>query len=122
MVTATATAVTWSAAVDDYQGFRVPAATSRVYAPSNGTMRLSGAVVWATNSTGVRVLDVRKNGGGILRNLDARTGFATNDCAQSFSADIPVVAGDYLEVFGTQNSGGGLNVQVDSQLDVTMVR
>lgn len=119
----TVTAVTFSAAIDDFYGFRDTVNTSRIIAPASGTMRLSGIISCAANATGIRALDLFKNGGGAASaNILAWQGFINNDNIFSFSTDIALVAGDYVELKFSQNSGGALNMQTNCRLDVAMIR
>jgi hypothetical protein len=117
----TTTAVTFSAAVDDFHGFRDTVNTSRVNAVQTGTMRLSGNISFAANATGIRACDVYKSNS-LAFSLFAYPGFAVNDNITSFSADIAVAAGDYVELRVSQNSGGALNLQTNCRLDVAMIR
>lgn len=123
VTTAVATAITFSAASDDTQGFFAVANPSRIVAPANGRMQFSGTVVWAQNNAGSRVLELHKNGGGVLRTMKLDTfGAIASPGAQSFCLSEPCVAGDYFEIFGTQTSGGNLNVATETVVDITMVR
>ena len=118
-----ATGVIWDIPLDDTQGFYVNATPTRIYAPTNGTLRIAGTITLDPNATGNRLISVYKNGSGsILRDLESRPGFAVNYNAISFSSDFPAVAGDYFVVAVAQNSGGNLNLLAQSQLDVAMVR
>jgi len=88
---------------------------SRVYVRTSGKYEIVGQVQIASNATGVRIAQVRSNAAG---NVASGTQLAVNQqgalTGASTSVTIPTViaqlnAGDYLEIFALQNSGGALN-------------
>lgn len=113
--------VTWTSSVDDRQNFWAVASPTRIIAPSTGTMRLSASIIFVANATGVRTVDIYVNGI-LVRNVSAIQPFAGQTPIATFCADVPVNAGDYVELTSGQNSGGNLDITSGSQLDVQMVR
>jgi hypothetical protein len=90
--------------------------TSRLVAAESGLYRVSCQVRWASNGTGERVFTINKNAagavGGGTRLLDD-TGVGVGGGVptvrgRSFPATLN--AGDYIELFTRQGSGGSLNV------------
>lgn len=89
---------------------------SRFYAPEPGRYSIGGNIVWAANATGYRIAALRINSGGV--NTGGSTlNYWTAQAVPSTATSLPIAltdvylnAGDYLEVFATQNSGGALNV------------
>lgn len=89
-------------------------APSRITFNTPGKWRVTVNVLWVANATGNRQIDLRKNAGGsgaagtrLLVDIIAApsAGSATNN----FTVVIPgIVAGDYIEAFGSQGSGGNL--------------
>lgn len=88
---------------------------TKLYAPVTGRYRITGSIVFATNATGYRGLNIRMNSGGSVSNgsnidhfmVQAANGTIT---AVPFAQDeIYMTAGDYLELFAVQGSGGALN-------------
>ncbi|HEY1179930.1 MAG TPA: hypothetical protein VGF17_27555 [Phytomonospora sp.] len=88
---------------------------SRIYARTAGKYRISGQLVFAANATGVRIATVRLNAAGLI---GGGTGLlSTNQNAlSSGTTAVPLppdtftlAAGDYVEMFGYQNSGAALN-------------
>lgn len=87
---------------------------SRVYVRTSGKYIISGQVTFANNSTGIRQAYVRLNaagspGGGsqlTLANAPALTAVPTSVPIPTVT--VPLTAGDYIELFGWQNSGGSL--------------
>ncbi len=82
----------------------IPALVSRV--------RLSAVGSFASNVTGERILQIRKNGAQNIYNfsLDANTGIATITNLPATTPVFDVSAGDYFEIFVLQDSGAPLDV------------
>lgn len=86
----------------------------RVYIRTAGRYQISGQVTFEPNATGIRGLQVRLNSAGNV--ASGTTMYVTNQGTLSTGrTSVPIapiirpfVAGDYLEVFVTQNSGGAL--------------
>lgn len=87
---------------------------SRVYIRTTGKYEISGQLVFATNATGVRTAQIRLNAAGasgagtqlIQTNQGAVTGVPSFVPIAPFEASLS--AGDHIEMFGTQTSGGAL--------------
>jgi alpha-D-ribose 1-methylphosphonate 5-triphosphate synthase subunit PhnG len=93
--------------------------TSRLVAPESGLYTIKAHLTFATDSAGIRGLDIRKNAAGVqTAGTDlAFVIIAGNGTTQSrliASVDAQMTAGDYCEVFGYQNTGGALNVEGNS--------
>ena len=89
---------------------------SRVYIRTTGKYEISGQVAFSNNATGIRSAYVYSNAAGNPASgtqLFATTqgavsgGFNTGLPIPTF--EVPLVAGDYIELFGLQTSGGPLN-------------
>jgi hypothetical protein len=91
---------------------------SRITIPSGktGYFLINGQVSWAANASGVRLMDIYKNGATRLaRNEDGNNGGSYNKVSQA-STIVYLTAGDYVELRAFQESGGNLNVNSgDSQ-------
>ena len=91
---------------------------SRLYVRTTGKYEINGQVQFATNATGVRTAQIRLNaagavGGGSLlvtAQQSPLTGASTSVTMPSI--EVALTAGDYIEMFGTQTSGGALNTVV----------
>jgi hypothetical protein len=88
---------------------------SRLVAPESGLYDLRAHGAWATNSTGIRGLNIRKNAnavqtGGTDLVMVVIAGNGTTEARLIASVDVQLVAGDYVELFAYQSSGGSLNV------------
>lgn len=83
---------------------------TRVTIPAGGDGKycLIGQVAFAANATGVRSAFFKKNGATSL-NSPSYSGNASAVVALT-TAIVSLVAGDYIELWAVQNSGGGLNV------------
>lgn len=75
-----------------------------------GTYRVSGALTWTTNGTGVRACDLQKNGTRIAgSNVFMQVASANFSTVQVPAMNVVCAVGDYLEIGGFQNSGATLN-------------
>jgi hypothetical protein len=88
---------------------------SRIYVRTSGKYELSGQVQVASNATGYRAAQIRLNAAG---SSAGGSGLAVNyqGAISGVSTSVNVIpveaslnAGDYIELFGLQNSGGALN-------------
>ena len=87
--------------------------TSRLTCNTAGTYLVIARLTWANNATGYRLLRLFKNGvlgtlldGDYLPSVSANTE-STNLCV----VETSLVVGDYVEMWGTQSSGGALNAK-----------
>lgn len=88
---------------------------SRVIATVAGGYDLKVQGSFATNATGRRVITIRKNAGGSSGSgvQVAQLSIAaspTSGTGVNFTTDLQLAAGDQLEIFALQTSGGGLDV------------
>ena len=110
--TATATAVTWDTELKDTDAFHSTSSnTSRITIPAGkaGMYLVTGQLSFASNSTGLRNCEIKKNGVGYFIPWVSP---ATNGdwSAGSISNIIELAETDYIELFAYQNSGGNLNI------------
>lgn len=115
LATAVDTAVTFNTEDFDVGGMHSTAVnTSRITIPAGGQgyYELGGNLRFATNATGTRRISMFVNGVTriALVVLPAVTGVAT--CIQC-STFYQLAAGDYVELFALQDSGGNLNITAD---------
>lgn len=83
---------------------------SRITAVTDGIYLINGQTAFAPNAIGVRTLYLKMNGSVYLTN-DTRVNVGgTFYTTISTSRYVEMVAGDYIEMHGAQNSGGILNV------------
>jgi hypothetical protein len=88
---------------------------SRLVAPESGLYEVKGNITFDINTNGIRGINIRKNAASvqtagtslIMLTPDAN---GTSETRVFASVDHQMTAGDYLETFGYQNSGGGLSV------------
>lgn len=101
----------WQASQEDtWGGHNNVTNNTRYTIPLAGTYRVSGALMFTTNATGVRAINVQKNGS-TLPGIDA---FVNAGSSNSTSVVLPAsnvvcAVGDYLEIGGYQNSGAALS-------------
>jgi hypothetical protein len=84
---------------------------SRLTAPVNGIYAVTAEVDWTPDATGTRELTLMKNGSTFIAD-DDREGISVvfGGQSQSVTAQVRLVAGDFVEVGVLQTSGGSLNV------------
>jgi hypothetical protein len=87
---------------------------SRLTAPVAGIYRISVVASWGANATGWRTVSAVKNrdfsGGGFAVGGDQEEAQQTIGNVMNFSMDAKLAAGDFVEVFASQNSGEDLPV------------
>lgn len=103
----TATAIPWD--TPEYN-IGMTSLGSRIICDTQGVYRFTAWLIWAANATGARILYFRVNGTGSIAYQPAPGVGVASDVGQNITADIPLVAGDYVEVVGVQTSGGPLGV------------
>ncbi len=83
---------------------------SRITITKTGKYSVGGNIQWAANINNMRSLGVVKNGSIFL--LSTTVAVAGNNIAfaQNVSGIKNLLAGDYIELYVYQNSGGALNV------------
>ena len=79
----------------------------RFTAPVSGTYRVDANIVWLTNATGVRGTLIYKNGTAIATSYTS--GHTSNVTGATVSTTVQLDKGDYLELYGFQDSGGSLD-------------
>lgn len=107
----TATALTWGQEDrDDWALHSLVTNTSRITMIDQvaGIWTLSAVVEFAANATGLRTIELRKNGTAFA--TKTKVAPASGVCSIDIESSVPVVSTDYLEVWVTQTSGGALNV------------
>lgn len=97
----------------------------RYAAPANGYYQVNAQIAFAANSTGDRILTIKKNDTDFAKTFgNPRSGLPDYDGGQDFtgytgygvcnySDVIYLDATDYIEVYAYQNSGGSLNIVGD---------
>lgn len=108
----TFTAVQFDTTVSDtWSGHSNVTNNSRYTAPMSGTYWVRAATRWANNVTGNRSLGFRVSGTNIAyaqTQEPAATG--TDTTLIECTSILPVTAGQYIEVFAAQDSGGSLSL------------
>ena len=86
--------------------------TSRLTAPISGIYQVSGHVNWAANNVGERIVDLYK-GGSQVYSMTADDNNENLVMVQPFAGLIRLNAGEYVEFFLFQDSGGNLMARAD---------
>lgn len=118
--------LTWNAeAFDSDTMHDNTTANSRITFTTAGTYQITYNAMWANNSTGLRNHTIEKNGNTTQGNgTPVVEPFAIAPVAASYTgASISVVAsfvaGDWIQAFAWQNSGGALNLVGGSEAHST---
>ena len=82
--------------------------TSRITCNAAGLYVVEATLGFAANATGFRRLDLRKNGGATPFAAVSHAAAPTLSTGVSVTAEVQLSVGDYIEMFGTQTSGGAL--------------
>ena len=111
----TASAITFNATtVDTYGGHSNSTNNSRYTAQVAGWYWVRGNVLFVSNVTGNRSCQLYKNGTALTTSFVVYPAASTNYAAMGFETSTLVFlnAGDYVELFASQDSGGALNTYV----------
>lgn len=101
--------------------------TSRLVATTAGLYTVTARAAFAANATGIRSLDVRKNAAGVAAGgtrvgYDSQTPVTGAVTSVAVVEDIRMAAGDYLEAFGYQTSGGALALDATAGFTLFQLR
>jgi hypothetical protein len=116
LTTATATAISFGASdteVFDTSSFHSPTSdNSRITIPTGlgGKYAVVAGIQYATNATGMRYCSIYKNGAIEAVQRTPANSVSLAGTLLTASTIISLSAGDYVELYGFQNSGGNLNV------------
>lgn len=96
-----------TSSLDTYSGHSNTVNNTRYTAQVPGYYRIAGIVGWAINSTGIRATSVGINGS---PQIDSQVELSATTANTSAPAQLVAFLnlGDYVEMFGYQNSGGTL--------------
>lgn len=121
--TATSTVVTFDTESVDVGGLHSTSSnTGRLTCPAagDGLYAVKGFVSWVGNATGGRQIAIKKNGSTQYANVIV-PGNVTYGPSGGTSIDLPLVAGDYVELVVYQDSGGNLNISADQRFSMVKV-
>lgn len=110
---ATWTAVAFGGEIWDTDNYHSTSTnTSRFTIPTgkSGKFRISGQVSWAANATGVRLITGYKNGSNWQGATQVYSGQSSDQATIPFVIYMTANAGDYIEIYAYQNSGGALDI------------
>ncbi len=107
------TAIPWDSTDHDTDSIWSSGSPTRLTVIADVTrVRLQVGIDWAVNSSGIRQIFIRKNGGALPSEAsDARGAASAGSTIAAISTPVlEVVAGDYFEAVVHQTSGGALDV------------
>lgn len=92
----------------DYQseGMWSAALATHIICITAGTYRFTGTLIWPANATSFRQIYLLKNSVTFVQIIQEPS--AALSMSQQITADIPMNAGDYVELGAGQNTGGTL--------------
>jgi hypothetical protein len=108
---ATLTAITFNSEDYDVTALHSTATNpSRMTVPTGagGLYQIDGKIFYDANATGIRVARIQKNGA-LISTQVTHPGTAAGQQCVAVSIRLVLVAGDYVELVGFQDSGGPLN-------------
>ncbi|MEK8107400.1 hypothetical protein NKG94_23785 [Micromonospora sp. M12] len=89
--------------------------------PIAGLWGFAAAGAFASNGTGLRRLLVDVNGSGTYPTIDSRPAVTGDNTAVTLSDTIVAAAGDQLQLFGHQTSGGNLNLIAGTRFSAWLI-
>lgn len=97
--------------------------TSRITIPTggDGLYHLTCAIYWDVSGVGQRLARIYKNGAALYPSSYAQAN-VTYGVTHNITAYYDLVAGDYLEVFVFQDSGGNLNISTATSTNPAQAR
>jgi hypothetical protein len=113
---ATPTKIQLNATSFDKNGTADITTNYRITVAVPGVYDIKGSVSYAANATGVRYCMIYKNGSQIAASTMPTAGAGDASIVQC-ATELDLIAGDYIELYGSQSSGGSLNV--NTGVDVT---
>lgn len=84
-------------------------APTRIELPYTGLYLISIRVGWASSSTGLRTIRIRKNGTSADEDIQIIPAYTGTNVYQNFTTILSLESTDYIEVVITQDSGSSLN-------------
>jgi hypothetical protein len=109
MPSGTATAILFDTEEDDTDSMHSTSTnTSRIVCNAAGLYQVIATLGFAGNATGYRRVDLRKNGGPTPFATVSVQAASSLSSAVQVVAKVPLAVGDYVEMYGTQNSGSAL--------------
>ena len=116
----TLTALVFDTNTQDYNfAHSTSVENTKIIPKQYGTVTLHASVRFAANATGVRTIQISKNGTTIVafdQMIAPASGTAMLSCSVTTTCET---AGDYFEVYVSQTSGGNLDVEKSGAGDVT---
>lgn len=101
--------------IDTYGGHSVSVNNSRYTFQVAGVYLIAGGTAWASNATGIRAAAFQLNGTTVLNGSQAIvptiTSVGNNTNLPAVTVLTQANVGDYIQLLGTQTSGGSLSTQ-----------
>jgi hypothetical protein len=113
--------VTWNAVTDLRDTDTMHGTTDVITIPFTGWYHVCGAIVWAGNATGNRMVRYTVNAAGDYRLAQAAAANASFGTRVPFSQDVKFNANDQVRISCLQNSGSSLLVITPCHLTIRFV-
>jgi hypothetical protein len=109
----THTAISWEAVDTDSNSMWAGGNPTRMTVKHTGFHTVSASITFASNSTGIRYVGIKKNGTTWVAFMNM-TPVSGADTFAAISHSLKLTLADYIEITVLQNSGGNLNALVNS--------
>lgn len=95
---------------------------SRITIKTPGLYSITAASDWAVNATGIRMLEIRKNGAGLPQEFAHQSTPSSSTYArQTMAVTLMLAAGDYIDLSVYQTSGSPLNLSGGAALSAVLI-
>lgn len=119
LTTATPTAIGFNAERYDTGGYHDNTTNNeRLTAPADGYYLIGGHLLWTGNSTGRRIVEITVNGSTIVARQEIPQPGVATSTAQSIATEYYLTAGQYVELYARQDSGGDLDLVVAANYSI----
>lgn len=108
LTTAVDTPISWDTELYDTNAMFALSAPTRITCRVDGLYIISAGMSYAANATGYRVTRIRLNGSTVVAADESASAGAVASTSLTLSLQRRLVAGDYLELYALQGSGGNL--------------
>jgi hypothetical protein len=105
----TSTPIVWTTEVEDTDDF-FTASDDTLYVPESGTYDVEGGLNWPTAANGSRGCWIQHNGVEIEGSGNEMAGGGDGNRRHQLGATLVCAAGDAIQVYVYQSSGGAMNV------------
>lgn len=111
-VTTSGAVILFQTKLFDYFNVMVQGASQGVIVPSTGKYMISSQVTWTSSPASARSIQILKNGAAYKAAQVVQPATVAADFSIPINAVVDATAGDLLQIFSSQSSGGNLNTSI----------